>query len=141
MAPLAGRRAQAAWAAGDVRAAERLVDGALTADEHPDLPRVMNVAAAIWARKGMLQRGADAYIGHMDTPGAAAAPLAASCLALLGDVEKSRIILATAPVTEYPTSSQVAVSLMAEGILTSLDGASERARSALLQASSVMNES
>ena len=141
MAPLAGRRAQAAWAAGDVRAAERLVDGVLTADEHPDLARVMNVAAAIWARKGMLQRGADAYIGLMDTAGAGAAPLAASCLALLGDVEKSRMILATAPVTEYPTSSQVAVSLMVEGMLTSLDGASERARSALLQASSVMNES
>ncbi len=29
---LAGRRAQAAWAAGDIRAAERLVDGVLTGD-------------------------------------------------------------------------------------------------------------
>ena len=57
MASLAGRRAQAAWAVGDIRAAERLVDGVLTGDEHPDLPRVMNVAAAIWARKGMLRRG------------------------------------------------------------------------------------
>ena len=56
VAALAGRRAQAAWAAGDIRAAERLVDGLLTGTDHPDLPRVMNVAAAIWARKGMLRR-------------------------------------------------------------------------------------
>lgn len=141
MASLAGRRAQAAWAVGDIRAAERLVDGVLTGVEHPDLPRVMSVAAAIWVRKGMLRRGADAYIGLSQAERGEAAPLAASCLALLGDVDGSRSILAAAPVVEYPTSTQVALSLMAEGILMALDGASDRARSALLQASSVMNES
>ena len=38
MAALAGRRAQAAWAAGDIRAAERLVDGVLTGDRAPRPP-------------------------------------------------------------------------------------------------------
>jgi DNA-binding CsgD family transcriptional regulator len=140
-AVLAGRRAQAAWAAGDIRAAERLVDGLLTGAEHPDLPRVMNVAAAIWARKGMLQRGADAYVGLTEAETCAAAPLAAVCLAMLGDVGQARAILAAAPDVEYPTSSQVAVSLMADGIVLALDGAPDRGMSVLLQASSVLGES
>ena len=140
VASLAGRRAQAAWAAGDIRAAERLVDGLLTAGEHPDLPRVMNVAAAIWARKGMLKRGADAYVGLGADTGPAA-PLAAACMAVLGEVQEGRALLAAAAEDEYPTSSQVAVSLMADGILTGLDGTPDRALSALLQASSIMNES
>ncbi|RZS67607.1 DNA-binding CsgD family transcriptional regulator [Agromyces ramosus] len=141
VAALAGRRAQAAWAAGDIRAAERLVDGLLTGAEHPDLPRVMNVAAAIWSRKGMLRRGADAYVGLTEAAGCAAAPLAAVCLAVLGEVGQARAILATAPDVEYPTSSQVAISMTADGILAALDGAPDRALSALLQASSVMGES
>lgn len=139
-ASLAGRRAQAAWAAGDIRAADRLVDGLLTSSAHPDLTRVMNVAAAIWARKGMLRRGADAYVGLTDAEGCAAAPLAATCLALLGDVEPARSVLDAAPEVEYPTSSQVAISLMADGLLTAIGGAPDRALSALLQASSVMSE-
>ena len=101
----------------------------------------MNVAAAIWARKGMLRRGADAYVGLTEAEGCAAAPLAAACLAVLGEVEQARAILAAAPDVEYPTSSQVAISLTADGILTALDGAPDRALSALLQASSVMGES
>ena len=140
-AALAGRRAQAAWAAGDIRAAERLVDGLLTGAEHPDLPRVMNVAAATWTRKGMLQRGADAYVGLTEAETCAAAPLAAVCLAMLGDVGRARAILAAAPEVEYPTSSQVAVSLMADGIVLALDGAPDRGMSVLLQASSVLGES
>lgn len=141
MASLAGRRAQAAWAVGDIRAAERLVDGVLTGDEHPDLHRVMNVAAAIWARKGMLRRTADAYVGLTQADVGGSSPLAACCLAMLGDAESSKSILAAAPVVEYPTSSQVALALMADGILMAIDGAPDRARSALLHASSVMNES
>ena len=140
-AALAGRRAQAAWAAGDIRAAERLVDGLLNGAERPDLPRVMNVAAAIWARKGMLQQGADAYVGLTEAETCAAAPLAAVCLAMLGDVGRARAILAAAPEVEYPTSSQVAVSLMADGIVLALDGAPDRGLSELLQASSVLGES
>lgn len=140
VASLAGRRAQAAWAAGDIRAAERLVDGLLTGPDHPDLPRVMNVAAAIWARKGMLQRGADAYVALTENEGCAEAPLAAVCLAALGEGERAHAILCAAPDVEYPTSSQVAVSLMADGLLAGLEGTPDRALAALLQSSSVMND-
>lgn len=140
IAPLGARRAQAAWAAGDIHAAERLVDGLLTGSEHPDLPRAMRIAAAIWARKGMLRRAAEAYVGLADA-GASAAPLAAVTLAVLGAHEQARSVLADAPVVEYSTSARVAVSLTAEGILDALEGSPDRALSALLQASSVMNES
>jgi DNA-binding CsgD family transcriptional regulator len=140
-AALAGRRAQSAWAAGDIRAAERLVDGLLTGTEHPDLPRVMHVAAAIWARKGMLRRAADAYVSLTEAGVCAAAPLGAACLAVLGELAAARALLASAPEVEYPASSQVAGSLTADGIIAALDGRPDRALSALLQASSVMGES
>jgi DNA-binding CsgD family transcriptional regulator len=137
-AALAGRRAQAAWAAGDIRAAERLVDGLLARAERPDLPRVMLVAAAIWARKGMLSRSVDAYLTSAE---GVAAPLAAICLVGVGNVAQARSILASAPDVDYPTSSHVALSLSAEGILSAIEGATDRALSSLLQASSVMSDS
>jgi DNA-binding CsgD family transcriptional regulator len=137
---LAGRRAQAAWSAGDVRTAERLVDGLLAGAEHPDLPRVMGVAAATWARKGMLERAADAYAG-VSGEASNGAPLAAICLAALGELSRARETLAAAPGLEYPSSSEVAVSLMAEGMIAALEGSADCGLSALLQASSLMNES
>lgn len=138
---IGGRRAQAAWAAGDVRAAERLVDGLLARAEYSDLPRVMNVAAAVWARKGILGRSADAYLKNAGAAEAWAAPLASISLAGIGDVERARTILGAAAIVDYPTSSHVAVTLMAEGVLNALDGETDRALSSLLQASSVMSES
>ncbi|MEV1131046.1 LuxR C-terminal-related transcriptional regulator [Agromyces sp. NPDC049794] len=140
-APIAGRRAQAAWSAGDVRTAERLVDEVLAGTEHPDLPRALNVAAAAWARKGMLGRAAAAYAGLDDAGAWGAASLAAVCFAAVGEVGRARDTLAAAPTLEYPSSSQVAVSLMAEGMIAALEGAADRGLSALLQASSLMNES
>lgn len=137
---IAGRLAQAAWGAGDARTAERLVDRALGRAEQDDLRRVIDVAAATWARKGMLERSADAYL-NLATSDGSVAPLAVVCLAGIGDLEAARRILAEAPDVDYPTSSQVALHLMADGILASLEGTSDHALSSLLQASSVLNES
>ncbi|WP_448004194.1 LuxR C-terminal-related transcriptional regulator [Agromyces bauzanensis] len=139
-ASIAGRRAQAAWSAGDVRTAERLVDDVLAGTEHPDLPRTLSVAAATWARKGMLGRAAAAYAGLDDAGAWGAAPLAAVCFAAVGEIGRARAVLAAAPALEYPSSSQVAVSLMAEGTIAALEGAADRGLSALLQASSLLNE-
>lgn len=140
-ATLAGRRAQAAWAVGDIRSAERLIDGLLAGTRPPDLPRAMNVAAAIWARKGMLRRAADAYVGLAEAHAAGAAPLAAVCCAALGEPGQARAVLAIPEAAEFPTSSLVAASLMADGIVLALDGPPDRALSALLQSSSIMSES
>lgn len=139
-AEIAGRRAQAAWGAGDVRAAERLVDGMLSREDRSDLPRLSNVAAAIWARKGMLGRSAEAQL-RSAADDDETAPLAAVCLAGIGDVEQARRIMESAEESGYPTSSQVALVLMAQGILSALDGASEQSLAQLLQASSVLSES
>ncbi|WP_136709864.1 helix-turn-helix transcriptional regulator [Agromyces sp. H66] len=138
---LAGRRAQAAWSAGDIHAAERLVDGLLAAHEHPDLPRVMNVAAAIWARRGMPGRAAETYLGLAEADAWGAEPLAAVCQAATGELAQARATLAAASNHGVPGSSQVAVLLMAEGMIAALEGASDCGLSSLLQASSIMNES
>lgn len=138
---VAGRRAQAAWSAGDIRTAERLVDASMAASEHTDLHRTMSVAAATWARKGMLGRAAETYAGLAGGEASGAAPLAAVCFAAVGEVGRARKILATATAPEYPSSSLVAISHMAEGTIAALEGAADRGLSALLQASSLMNES
>ena len=138
--PIAGRLAQAAWAVGDVAAAERLVDLGLGRDEPDDLARTVAVAAATWARKGMLDRSADACRTLAAVDGSIA-PIAAVCLAGVGDVAGARATLSDAPDVEYPTSGQVALRLTADGILDALDGSSDLALSSLLQASNLMNES
>ncbi|MGW4927530.1 LuxR C-terminal-related transcriptional regulator [Agromyces sp. NPDC004153] len=138
--PIAGRLAQAAWAVGDVAAAERLVDLGLGRDEPDDLARTVAVAAATWARKGMLDRSADACRTLAAVDGSIA-PIAAICLAGVGDVAGARATRSDASDVEYPTSGQVALRLTADGILDALDGSSDLALSSLLQASSLMNES
>jgi DNA-binding CsgD family transcriptional regulator len=137
---IAGRLAQAAWAVGDVGAAERLVDLGLGPDEPDDLARTVAVAAATWARKGMLGRSADTCRTLAATDGSIA-PLAAICLAGIGDVPAARAALSHAPSVEYPTSGQVALKLTADGILDALAGSSDLALAALLHASNLMNES
>ena len=139
-AAVAGRLAQAAWAVGDVATAERVVERALGREAQRDLDRVVGVAAAAWARKGMLQRGAEACRTFAATYGSIA-PLAAVCLAGVGDVAGARSSLADAPAPGYPTAGQVALKLTADGILEALEGASDVALAALLQATSLMNDS
>jgi DNA-binding CsgD family transcriptional regulator len=138
-ASVAGHLAQAAWATGDLTTAAQVVDRALARPAPDDLARLVGVAAATWARKGMLQRSADAYRNLAESE-PEAAPLAAICLAGIGDVQASRAALAHVAEVEYPTSAQVALKLLADGVLLALDGASDRALSSLLQSSSVMNE-
>lgn len=139
-ARVAARRAQAAWAAGDERAAERIVDRLLTRADAPDLARAVHVAAAVWARQGMLRRSADAYARLAETD-RTAAPLAAICLAGIGDLERARATVADADDVPYPTSWHVASTGLAEGVLTAFRGDADRALSRLVHASSVMNES
>ncbi len=138
--PLAGRLAAAAWAVGDVGEAERLVDLGLGGDEPADVARTVAVAAATWARKGMLERSADVCRTLASADGSIA-PLATICLAGVGDVAGARAALSHAPTVEYPTSGPVALRLTADGILDALEGSSDPALASLLQASSLLNDS
>lgn len=138
---VAARHALAAWAAGDARLAERLVDGVLAGAERVDLPMARDVAAAVWARRGMLRRSVDAYLGPESDSAHEASPLAAVCLAGLGEVSQARELMTKSGTGHYPTSMQVAISLTADGIVDALSGATDHALPLLMQASTVLNES
>ncbi|GAA1059865.1 LuxR C-terminal-related transcriptional regulator [Agromyces bracchium] len=136
---LQARRAHAAWAAGDVRDAERLVDRLLARADSPDMCRGVEVAAAVWARQGLLHRSAVAY-ERLASDRCALAPLAVVCLVATGEPERAVSLRTSGERIAYPTSSYVALDLMADGILRFLDGDHERALAFLLNASSLMSE-
>lgn len=134
------RRAVAAWAGGDIRTAERLVDRMLARTEGADPCRAVGVAAALWARQGMLTRSADAYARLADDD-CALGPLAVACLAAVGEIDRARSLRTGTREVPYPTSSHVAVDLTADGLLLAIEGEGDRALAALLRASSVLSES
>lgn len=138
-AALEARRAHAAWAAGDVREAERLVDRLLGRDDSPDVCRAIEVAAAVWARQGQLRRSAEAYERLADER-CTLVPLAVACLASTGELERATALQAEGDRVAYPTSSHMAIDLMADGLLRLLDDDADRALASLLNASSVMSE-
>ena len=84
-----GQLALAAWGAGEARTAGRVVDRVLSNGATDDLARVVGVAAASWARRGMLQRSADAA-RTLAAADPAEAPLAAICMAGIGDLRGAR---------------------------------------------------
>lgn len=137
---LEARRAHAAWAAGDVRDAERLVDRLLGRGESPDVCRGIEVAAAVWARQGLLRRSAEAYERLADEQ-CALGPLAVVGLAATGELERASALREAGRRVAYPTSSHLALDLMADGLLRLLDDDdADRALASLLSASSVMSE-
>jgi DNA-binding CsgD family transcriptional regulator len=140
-AAVEARRATAAWAAGDIRGAERLVDRMLGRGGGTDLCRAIPVAAAAWSRQGMLGRSADAY-ARLTGDHCELGPLAAICLAAVGEIDRARSIRAEIDEVAYPTSSHVALELTADGLLEAIDGdVADRALATLLRASNVMSES
>lgn len=138
-AALEARRAHAAWAGGDVREAERLVDRLLGRGESPDVCRAIEVAAAVWARQGLLRRSAEAYERVADER-CSLVPLAVACLATTGELERATALRDAGDRVAYPTSSHMAIDLMADGLLQLLDDDADRALASLLNASSVMSE-
>jgi DNA-binding CsgD family transcriptional regulator len=139
-AALDARQATAAWASGDIRTAERIVDRMLRRGDDVDLCRAVPVAAAVWARRGMLERSAVAY-ERLAGERCELAPLAATCLVLVGDAERARAIRAEADRPAYPPSSHVATDLAADGLLAAIAGDAERALGLLLRASGMTTES
>lgn len=138
-AALEARRAHAAWAGGDVREAERLVDRLLGRGESPDVCRAIEVATAVWARQGLLHRSAEAY-ERVAGERCSLVPLAVACLAATGELERATALQESGERVAYPTSSHMAMDLMADGLLQLLDDDADRALASLLNASSVMSE-
>lgn len=137
----AARRAQAAWAVGDLDAAGRIVDELLTHDTPPDLQRAVDVDAAVWAGRGMLAQGAQLYRWLGPARVGESAPLAAVAMIAVGDAENARAMFDTAPESGSPTLLAVATALMGQGIRCSIEPLAADALPGLVRSSDLMTAS
>lgn len=137
--PKAARRAQAQAASGDLNAAGRTADRLLAKPGAPDLRLGVDVAAAVWAQRGMLSRSADTYswLGPDRLEGSA--PLAVVAMIGTGDFAATEEILAAAPTSGSPTLLAVALSLTQEGVLRTVGPAPDLALPELIRASDMLN--
>ena len=135
---IAARRAQAASALGDLDLAARILDDLLARENAPDLIRAVDVAAAVWAQRGMLQRSAEMYRWLGPDRVGSSAPLAATVMIGVGDREGADAMLDAAPTRSSPTLLSVAVSLMGQGLRSSVSGPIDGALPALIRASDMM---
>ena len=135
------RRAQAAVALGDLDEGGRIVDELLALDDPPDLPRAADVAASIWAQRGMMERSAEIYrwIGP-DTPGISAS-LGAITMIASGDRPGADAMFAAVESPASPTLLRVSTNLLGSGIRRTLDDHDRTALATLVRASDMMTAS
>jgi DNA-binding CsgD family transcriptional regulator len=131
----AARRAQAASAVGDLDLAARILDDLLAHPDVPDIARAVDVAAAVWAQRGMLQRAAEVYrwlgADRVSTSG----PLAAITMFGVGDLDGAEAMLNASQASTSPSLRSVAVSLVGQGLRDSVRGPVAGALPALIRAS------
>lgn len=135
----AARRAQAAAALGDLDTAGRIVDRLLATPEAPHIRLGVDVAAAVWAQRGMLSRSADTYtwLGRDRIDGSA--PLAAVAMIGSGNVAGAGQLAAAASPEGSPTLLAVALSLTQQGLRQTLGPTPQIALPELIRASDMMN--
>ena len=131
------RRAQAAWAVGDLDEAGRLLDELLGLDDPPDVVRGAQVAAAVWAERGMMERSADIFRWLGSDRAGAQAPLGDVAMIASGDMAGA-ITMAAHRAPASPTTLGVTVRLMGDAIRASVGAEPERALSTLVRASDTM---
>ncbi|WP_022884814.1 helix-turn-helix transcriptional regulator [Glaciibacter superstes] len=137
----AARRAQVASATGDIDGAGRITDVLLALENAPDLVRGVDVAAAVWAQRGMLERSAELYrwLGA-ERIGSAAAPAAVAMIGI-GDRAGADAMLSAPVPSGSPTLLAAAKVLMGEGVRESIGGAPGQALSRLVRASDLCTAS
>jgi DNA-binding CsgD family transcriptional regulator len=131
----AARRAQAASAVGDLDLAARILDDLLAHPDVPDIARAVDVAAAVWAQRGMLQRGAEVYRWLGADRVATSGPLAAITMFGVGDLDGAEAMLTASQASASPSLRSVAVSLVGQGLRDSVRGPVAGALPALIRAS------
>lgn len=135
---LTGRRAQAAWATGDLEAASSMLDDVSLLDGVRDGDRVADTSAAIWASRGML-RMSDAVYRSLPPVGAESCARATIAAVGVGDAASLG-----APEAGHglPSTLGVAMELLDRGLRESLrpDGA-EAAVADLVRASEMYTAS
>ena len=134
----AARRAQAAYALGDVDEAGRLVDAVLAQDEPADVARAVDVAAAVWAQRGMLSHSAATYRWLGPDPAGGAVQLGVVTFVGVGDTTEAERFAAGPVAGTPPTLARVALSLLADGVRRSISPTGDGALAALVRASDAM---
>jgi DNA-binding CsgD family transcriptional regulator len=135
----AARRAQAAAATGDLDAAGRIIDGLLVRPDPPDLRLGVDVAAAVWAQRGMLARSADVYSWLGAARVGESAPFAAVALIGCGNRAGAEAILPKGSAPASPTLLAVAQAQTGRGMLESLESVPQLGLPVLIHASDMLN--
>ncbi len=137
----AARRAQAALATGDLTGAGRILDDLLAHDHAPDLARGVDLAAALWAQRGMLARSAEVYRWQEQGRNASSAALAAITMIGVGDRQGAEAVFSGSTPKGSPTHTAMSTQLMGRGIRDSITDRPAHALPALVRASDMMTAS
>lgn len=136
---LAARRAQAAAGDGELDAAARIIDALLVSPDPQDVRRGVDVAASVWAQRGMLARAADVY-NWLGTEGVgASAPLAAVAMIGTGDRKGAEAFFRPEAQQASPTLLAAALVQTGQGILASLGDKPQQGIAVLIHASDMLN--
>jgi DNA-binding CsgD family transcriptional regulator len=137
----AARRAQAASATGDLDAAGRIIDGLLMSPDPPDLRLGVDVAAAVWAQRGMLARSADVYTWLGPARVGPSGPAAAVAMIGCGNRAGAEAMFPAGSAAESPTLLAVAQAQTAHGMVESLSEDPHQGLPTLIHASDMLNAS
>ncbi|WP_157524928.1 LuxR C-terminal-related transcriptional regulator [Microbacterium yannicii] len=141
-ADLSARRAQAAWACGDIDGAAQLIDEAVAYPDRTESQssRLADVAAATWSMRGMLETGCGFY--DIFPPTTAEASVRA-LVARIGVGDAAAVAGEPESVTKTaPSTLGVAMKLLRRGLLATLGSArSEAALADLVRASHLYTSS
>ena len=135
----AARRAQAAAGDGELDAAARIIDALLVSSDPPDVRRGADVAASVWAQRGMLARGADVYSWLGPGRVGASAPLAAVAMIGAGDRAGAESFFQPDAPAASPTLLAAALVQTGQGVLASLGEKPQQGISILIHASDMLN--
>jgi len=137
----AARRAQAAAGDGELDAAARIIDALLVISDPPDVRRGADVAASVWAQRGMLARAADVYSWLGSARVGPSAPLAAVAMIGAGDRSGAESIFQPDAPAASPTLLAAALVQTGQGIIASLGDKPHQGISLLIHASDMLNSS
>ncbi|MDQ0730965.1 LuxR C-terminal-related transcriptional regulator [Arthrobacter sp. B1I2] len=135
----AARRAQAAAGDGELDAAARIIDSLLESTDPQDARRCADVAASVWAQRGMLARGADVYSWLGPERVGFSAPLAAVVLIGIGDRPGADAFLQPDAPAASPTLLAATLVQTGQGIFASLGEKPQQGISVLIHASDMLN--
>ncbi|TNB70112.1 helix-turn-helix transcriptional regulator [Arthrobacter sp. BB-1] len=138
-AATAARRAQAAAANGDLDAATRIIDSLLVCDDPPDVRRGVDVAAAVWAQRGMLARAADVYSWLGASRIGPSAPLAAVAMIGCGNRAGAEALFQPGAPPASPTLLAATLAETGKGIYQSVSADPQHALPVLIHASDMFN--